>query len=392
MQSAPLPFPLITISGGARDRGVAYGEQARERIDRSLAFYADEVTPALGIGWGELCDQLLRRLDGWRAIDDELIEEIEGIAAGSGHAVAEILALNSRGSFVRAPSGQQRDAANPPDGCTSWVVLPEASADGHVYTGQNWDYLAGIRDTIVLVHIQPDRGPRQLMIVEAGQVGRHGINEAGIALHANGLTARLRDPDALPSPLWRRRILREANFTRAVEAAITPPRAGSVNVLLTHRDGVAIDLETVPNTVRWVYPTHGWLLHTNHYVAGIPTEIADSYTPSASSLVRYARGQELLGAAARKGGIGFAELSAVAADHFADGDGLCSHADASAPPADRWQTVATVITDMTEMVMAISAGPPCQGAFSRIEVETGKVLESDVAVEEPGQVLEESIR
>lgn len=377
-QDGALPFPLIIIEGSPRARGVSYGEQARERIDRSLTFYANEVTPALGVGWGQLCDQLLARLPSWRELDPELVEEIEGIAEGSGHPVAEILALNSRGSFVRPPADQQRDAAIPPDGCTSWVVLPGASSNGHTYTGQNWDYLAGIRDTIVLIHVRPDRGPRQLMIVEAGQVGRHGVNEAGIALHANGLTSRLRNPVALPSPLWRRRILRQTNFTQAVHAAITPPRAGSTNLLLTHRDGVAIDLETQPNTIRWLYPTNSWLLHTNHYLAGIPTEVADSYTPSADSLVRYARGTQLLQTAASRGGIGFDDLAAVAADHFADGKGLCSHADPEAPPHDRWETVATVITDLTEMVFAVTAGPPCHGGFSRIDVETGTLL--DIAV------------
>lgn len=368
------PFPLIVVEGDPRERGIAYGEQAQEQIRRSLTFYSESVTPALGISFGDVCDQVIDRLPAWRALDDEVITEVEGIAAGSGQEVAEILALNSRGAFVRPPADQQRDAAAPPDGCTSWVVLPGASADGHMWTGQNWDYLAGIQDTIVLVHIRPDRGPRQLMIVEAGQIGRHGANDAGIALHANGLSSRLRNPDALPSPLWRRRILRQSNMTSALDAVIRPPRAASTNILLSHRDGFAIDVETQPQTSRWLYPDDGWLLHTNHYLAEVPHELASTYTPSADSLVRYGRGRQILSTAAHAGGIGFEDLASVARDHFADGRGCCSHPELAAPAHERWQTVATVITDLTDGVMAVAAGPPCNSEFSRVRISSGEVL------------------
>ena len=80
-------------------------------------------------------------------------------------------------------------------------------------------YLDGIGPSIVLVHITPEKGPAMLMIVEAGQLGRHGANTAGIALHANGLSSRLRYPPGFPSPLWRRQILREGDIVDALSSS-----------------------------------------------------------------------------------------------------------------------------------------------------------------------------
>ncbi len=273
MTEPTTPFPLIVIEGDAFTRGVSYGAQAKERIARSLAFYADAVVPSMGATFGQIIDGVSQRLSIWRSRDPEIVSEIEGIAQGSGFSVGEILALNTRGMFV-VPPAIQREAKAANDGCTSFAVMPEASRDGHLLTGQNWDYLEEIADTIVLVHLRPTEGPRQLMIAEAGQVGRHGANSAGIALHANGLSSRLRDPSALPSTFMRRRILRSGNITEAVEMATAGTRPGSTNLLITHRDGFAVDIETMPATTRWMYPTDGWLFHTNHYLVEIPPELA----------------------------------------------------------------------------------------------------------------------
>jgi len=369
---AASPFPIIVAEGDATQRGVAHGQGARDRIAASLSFYSDAVAPSIGATFGQIVDGVLARRPMWRAQDPDILAEIEGIAEGSGFSVGEILALNTRGMFVVPPIDQGAQRV-PDDGCTSFAVLPEASADGHLRTGQNWDYLEGIADTIVLVHLRPEDGPRQLMIAEAGQVGRHGVNTNGIALHANGLGARLRDPSALPTTFLRRRILRSDNITAAIEAAITPPRAGSTNFLLTHRDGFAIDLETVPDTVRWLLPTDGWLFHTNHFEAGIPAELAATYTPSADSLLRYARGTRRLASARAVGGISRADIVDVLTDHLGDGRGLCSHPDPGAPRHERWMTVATVITDLTEGVMSVSAGPPCEHDFVDIDIASGAV-------------------
>src|SRR5450830_268234 len=88
-------FPLIEVSGPARERGQQHGLQAKARIERSIATYA-RLFAYCGIDW-----QRAQRLGaGYRDVigdlDPALLAEIEGIASGAGRHVDEILALNAR--------------------------------------------------------------------------------------------------------------------------------------------------------------------------------------------------------------------------------------------------------------------------------------------------------
>ena len=139
------PFPLIHIDGSPTQRGRMYGEAACTEIHRSLTFYTKSIIPAAGLSWGALCDDVMERVPRWAAAEPDLIEEAAGIAAGAGIELADVLALNTRGTFVQM--GEEQHDVEPEEGCTSFAVLPEASRDGHMWTGQNWDYLKGIQES-----------------------------------------------------------------------------------------------------------------------------------------------------------------------------------------------------------------------------------------------------
>lgn len=369
-----VPFPLIHVAGPPHQRGLMYGEAAAPQVHHSMTFYAESVLPALGLTWGEICDEVSSRIPRWAVDDPELFEEIDGIATGCGLEVTEVVSLNTRASF-RQMSSQAGEARVAGEGCTSFAVLPTASRDGHMITGQNWDYLDGIGPSIVLVHITPEKGPAMLMIVEAGQLGRHGANTAGIAMHANGLSSRLLDPRGLPSPLWRRQILREGDMVKALGATTATPREGSTNIVISHRDGFAVNIETWIHTARWHHPENGWLVHTNHYLAEIPPEIAATYRPSPDSILRYGRARQLMAEASRHG-VTVDDLKAMLRDHFGDGRGICTHPVAAGGPHERWETVSAVITDLTTGVMSVTAGPPCSHEFTQIDIATGTVVEA----------------
>ena len=355
-----LPFPLIRAEGSPTARGRAYGEGATDRIRRSMDFYRTEVIGSVD-GWEAMKTHLVSKADGWRDLDAESIEEMEGIAEGAGVEFGDVLALNCRGAFVAVPT-------SPEEGCTSFAVMPEASADGHQLTGQNWDYLAGISDTIVLVLMVPDVGPKQLLIVEAGQVGRHGYNEAGIALHANGLSGALRDPNGVPSPIWRRRVLRQSGISDALEAALITPRPGTTNLLISDRGGFAVDLETTPATAEALFPEDGWMVHTNHFLGPVPEPLRATYNPGGESLVRLGRARSMMSRAASNGGISISTVKEMLRDHMGGGKSLCAHPDTSLAAADQWGTVASVVTDLTAGVLEIAAGPPCRHEYASLSL------------------------
>src|SRR5205085_4687482 len=134
-----------------------------------------------------------------------------------------------------------------------------------------------------------------VMQTEAGQIGRQGANSAGLALNATGLGPRWGSGLRLPQPYIRRRILDSWDVQQALEAIFESKQSVCSNLLLTHRDGFAIDLETTPGRHAWAYPEDGVLVHTNHVVYFVPPQIEDTYRPAvADSLIRLQRIEDVL--------------------------------------------------------------------------------------------------
>src|SRR6187402_484727 len=287
---AARPLPLVEISGAdARERGRQYGEQTRSLIERSLAFYREEFERKSGLAWPDVVERVPR----WYPLIDEyapgLLDEVRGIAEGSGRSLEEIVALNGRGELrTRDPFAEGAD-------CTSFVVTDEAAGDGHVWCGQNWDWRSETAGTAVMLRIRQPGTPTIVTLVEAGQVGRHGANSAGIALNANGLAAPFQNGLGIPAPFIRRRTLESAGMDQALEAIFIARQLLSTNVLLTHREGFAIDVETTPGRHGWAYPRDGVYAHANAFTTFVPPQIGTSYRPASSdSLIRAERVERTL--------------------------------------------------------------------------------------------------
>lgn len=360
-----ISLPLVEISGPPRERGRQYGEQARELIERALTYYQEAFAHSSGLGWDQVTERAARWVAPSRAFAPELVEEMEGIAEGAGIGFLDILALNARGEIIYDSSFGSME----PDGCTSFALLPEASGDGHVYAGQNWDWRHGVAGTVMVLRVVQPGKPTVIMHVEAGQVGRQGANSAGIALNANGLGGRFDDAVGVPQTLIRRRVLDSPNLNAALEA-LTKSRAHiASNALVTHRDGFAIDLETTPGAVGWMYPTDGLLVHGNHYQAFMPPQLAATYRPgSADSLFRVPRAEAGLRAVRHaSGGDETRKLIRTAmSDHLGHPESLCTHPDQDQPPVKRWATLLSSCVDLTTGDYLIAAGTPCDHEYERV--------------------------
>lgn len=285
----------VEISGAdAVERGRQYGEAARAQIARSIEFYAEVFERSTGLPWTEV----RQRTESWveliRDYSPHLLDEVQGIADGAGRTFHDILALNGRGELALGDP-----FAPEADGCTSFAMLPEANAAGRVWAGQNWDWRDEIADTVVMLRVEQPGKPTIIAQVEAGQIGRHGANSAGLALNANGLGGRFTDALGVPGTFTRRRILESWDVYDALEAAFGVRQAISSNLLLTHRDGFAIDLETTPGRHAWMYPENGLLVHGNHFEAFVPSQIAGTYQPFRSTRSSAYRGSGKACSAAR---------------------------------------------------------------------------------------------
>ena len=371
---------LLTIdltAPDARARGQQYGEAAREQIERSLAFYAESVALSTGLPW----QQVLGRAREWMPVINgylpDILDELRGIADGSGRTFEEILALNSRGELTRGNPFSTTDTAvrstgedsTNDDGCTSFALLPQANPVGHVWAGQNWDLWAGTADTIVVLRIAQPGKPTIICHVEAGQVGRHGANSAGIALNANGLGAGFGTGLGVPGTFVRRKVLESWDLHDALKAVFDVRQSLSSNLLLTHADGFAIDVETTPGRHGWMYPTDGLLVHGNHFQSFVPAQINDSYKPfSVDSLYRVPRVEEGLSRARVDGTTEEAVMDIVQttmSDHFGHPNAVCQHVDPRRHELKRYATIVSSLVDLTTGAYRLTPGLPCSNSYQQ---------------------------
>jgi len=354
-----MAVPFIEIDGDARERGRQHGEAAREQIRHSIAYYRGSFQRTAKLTW----DQVVELSPRWVPIVEDyspgITEEIRGIAEGAGVTFEEILALNGRGELSSGNpflDGEYED-------CSSFALLPPASGDGHVWCGQNWDWRSETGQTVIVLRIVQPGKPTIVMQTEAGQVGRHGVNSAGIALNANGLGVRFGKGLGIPQPFIRRRILDSFDMQTALGAVFDSKQSICTNLLITHRDGFAIDIETTPARHGWMYPTDGLLVHTNHFVAFVPEQIAATYRPfSVNSLWRLERLTQGLRKLrdARTPAASRAALRIALQDPFGYPDALCKHPNPRSTGTDRNETIASSIVDLTTGEYRLAAGHPCE--------------------------------
>jgi isopenicillin-N N-acyltransferase-like protein len=254
-----------------------------------------------------------------------------------------------------------------PDGCTAFAILPDASANGHLLLGQNWDWIPQVQGA-VLHTTEPD-GLETLAFTEAGIVGaKIGLNSAGLGLCINGMTTTDDDWSRLSKPFHVRcyEVLRARAFQGAVRVITEAPRSCSTNFLLAQTPDRVVDIEAAPTVDRRLSCEGGCLVHTNHFLdpdgMGL-VEPPNERRPH--SYHRWARMSELIG---EGNPVRVDDLLGYLTDHEQHPFGLCRHEDWSEPPEEHYITVASVVMDLEEKTMLIADGPPCTNPHARFSL------------------------
>jgi len=265
------PFPLVELAGSPRERGRQHGKAVPDRIKRGITMYAESLLKN-GVDWAQLAQRAEAMVPVVERFDPTYVEEMRGIAEGSGEPFAGIMLMNARTEMVAAARKQQADKSVP-DGCTAALALPEASADGVLLHGQNWDWRAECAETGVVLRIRRDDGPDILTFTEAGGLARSGLNSAGIGLTANALECDRdyqRGP-GVPLPFIRRKVLESAYLAEAVHTIFATPKLGSNHMAVSHASrhggGEAFGFECAPDETFWIAPERGVYVHANHWIA-----------------------------------------------------------------------------------------------------------------------------
>lgn len=353
------PFPIISVSGSPRRRGVEHGQLLRERIGVAVDRYMERFAHFASLDREGAHAEARRYIDPIRAYDSTLLEEIEGVAEGADLQFEDVLAMNCRSELMFGSTIIME--------CSSFALQPEVTADRHTYVGQNWDWAPDITETVALVAIrqEPDK-PDVVLLDEAGIVGRMGLNSDGIGLCTNTLIADQQRPEGVPYNILLRGVLNARRLDDAIGALIRPPRAICSNYVIGDGTGQTIDIEVAPEQFDYLAPRGGIITHGNHF-AGLKMNMQDrSVEKWPDSLYRECRIRELLEPHAPE--ISVEHMQAALRDRFGHPHAVSRHADPTQSRFDQLQTVASIIVDCNERTCWIAYGPPDQSEYRRYEL------------------------
>jgi isopenicillin-N N-acyltransferase-like protein len=361
--------PLIEISGAPFERGVMYGEKARDRILKGVAHYSQQLD-ASGFGSDQLDATVANIVPLIEAFNEKLVEEMRGIAKGASIPFEHVVLLNARTEVLQLAARQKKKKPvdSEPDGCTGLVVLPAATRDQQLIHAQNWDWKYECAETAVVVHVRRDDGPDVLTFTEAGGLARAGMNAVGVAITGNYLES---DRDyrqlGIPLALIRRHALEQEQFAMALRAVYCTEKSASNNMIVSHAEGVVLDLECAPDETFQVHARDGVLVHANHWQSPIAlSKLRDTGVKSTpDSLYRDLRVEGFL-----RPEIGHITTDSVKKslfDDFASPWGVCR------PPrpslsSNLSATVAMIVMQPALGVMEVAMLPALNKSFHRFEM------------------------
>ena len=359
-------IPALTVGDDPFERGRAHGSAFAADVAANLETYLRRFE-ASGLSRAEAFDEAGR----WRAAmenqNSDYADEMRGIAAGAGQSEDSIALLNARYELAFTLFGkdarQKGRAVAETDGCTTFGILPEASANGHTWLGQNWDWLEGVHRRTLVLRIRRSDKPSLICLTEAGIAGgKMGVNECGIGLVENGLASDhdARHPYQKPFHMRCREVLDADRYDDALRPVVETRRTCSANFVIGAAVGEIIDLETSPDHVSFLHPVDGIVTHSNHFTCdGHGESQMEKIGPN--TLYRAARLRRLL--ERHRGAIDLAAMKDAASDHFGAPNAICRHPDPRQPKARRTITAGAVLIDLEDRIMHVADGPPCEHPF-----------------------------
>jgi len=367
-----MTIPSLTVGAEPHARGIAHGRRFAHEIADNVATYLRRFAAS-----GLSRDAAFAEAARWRAAmatqNAAYAEEMQGIADGSDQSADAIALLNARYELAFTLFGQDAAKADllavGPDGCTTFGLTAEATADSHTWLGQNWDWLEGIHGRTFVLRIRRDDGPGLVCLTEAGIAGgKMGVNACGIGLVENGLASSHdgRNPYQKPFHMRCREVLDAECHDKAVRAVVATPRTCSANFVIGCAGGEVVDIETSPDRTGTLHPEGGILTHSNHFLGpGHGESLMEKISPS--TLYRSDRMRDLL--APHRGALSVEHMRAAAADHFGAPYGICRHPDLAQPAEKRTMTVGAVLIDLDARTMHVANGPPCCNDYVAFKVE-----------------------
>jgi isopenicillin-N N-acyltransferase-like protein len=350
----PTRFRELEVRGAPREMGRQLGEAAREEVRT----FVDLVVERFNVG-------RTARVNPRAALDvaadsipyaeryaPDSMEELRGIAEGAGITLEQAMLINVR---------NQLGAVAPPEGCTSVLIEPRASASGNGLVAQNWDNDPATDDFSVVLTRRPTGKPAMMSFTRPGEMAYIGLSSAGIGMVLNAMPGAQRRT-GVPWYFVLRAMYEAQDLEGAVGAAERAERTIPANTVLTAAGGGA-DIEVMIDAVRVLKAdARGTLVHTNHCVHPELVCINDRY-PSGifgQSFPRKTRGEAIIGSSDSP--VTVAQIQQLLSDHDGYPTSICRHPNDD--PATGWQrTVVSVIVEPAAGRMYLTRGNPCENPY-----------------------------
>lgn len=361
-----MTLPLVKLSGSPFAQGRSHGAALRPAIEHNLQVYFDRFYREGGVQRQDVLRRAARYAQSIETGNPHYFDGMRGIAAGAGLSLEEVVALNVRYEILYYQyTVRQVSAAR--DGCTAFALSPQKTSNGHLWLGQNWDWIPQVKGAMLRT-THPD-GLQTLAFTEAGIFGgKIGLNSAGLGLAINGITTTGDDWQRLTAPFHVRcyEILKQQDLTAAGAVIDQEARACSANFLIAHTPDRAIDVEAAPETINVIDWRQGCLVHTNHFLDPQATGIEEPPDDLRRfSHLRQERLQQFLNDAPS---ISREALQSWLQDHKNRPRSICRHEDPTAPVDEQYRTVTSVVMDLHERRLWASDGPPCTNPYAGFQL------------------------
>jgi isopenicillin-N N-acyltransferase-like protein len=214
-----------------------------------------------------------------------LYREMLAMAEAAGITPQEAVAVGGFTDLVdvvrfRADAGEEHN-------CTGFVDPSRG------ILAQTWDMHASAGEFVVMLKLDPLTGPSAFAQTTAGCLGQIGMNEAGIAVGINNLTAV--GKPGVTWPFVVRKVLEQTAFDDAVKVVLDADLAGGHNFFLMGPDGEAATVEAMPRSKRLTRANGAPLVHANNCL--FPETLAEEGERDPSMVensdVRLRAGEEL---------------------------------------------------------------------------------------------------
>ncbi len=334
-------------------RGKEYGAQAAKEIGLCVETYREHFAHMQGLGWQDARDEAMRYLPLVSVALPEETEMLRGVAEGAGVDFEEIMVLNTRYEMLHYPQNE----------CTTFAVLREATRDGKVFIGQNWDQRPMVDAHAVLLHMTMEDGTKIMGLTEAGQLPRNGVNSRGLGLAASSIkSSKDSRRVGIPGNFLRMRALRAKTFAEMTEVIAAFQREVAGNYCIASAaENLALDIEGIPGLPCVFLPENGIVTHANHIL---------SHPELDTSNGRKFRGERLGDLLRQRAGEITADvLKECLRDHHGFPKSICSHPEEGADDAHRiWKTVASLIYDLNTLELQVCRGNPCEESYKTYQL------------------------